>query len=788
MKAKPEVNAQHHHLTLPRLLSLALLCWLILSPHTLTPTFAAGVVTNCANDTQLRSMVSGGGTVTFSCGTSPVTITITQTLEITLASTTIDGGNLVTLQGTAGVRMIRHRTLVTTPSALTLRNLTINGASLSGVGTAANGAAILSVNNSLNPPAYPQTLTLENVRFTNNISSQTGSGTGYDFGGGAIFTQGGILTVIDSTFTSNEARRGAGGAIHGLRSNISISNSTFTSNKTTPYSASNNSSGFGGAVYVDGALSSGNGSIQIAGSAFNSNTGANSGGVAYVNLYTAQNESLSIDRSTFTGNAISGGAGGLGGALSGGGTNNGAGQATITITNSAFVNNMVAGGTTGASGGAIAFAQAAAITIANSTFSGNQALGKCLTCYNANGGAIYIVNNPVAYNLLNLTIVGNHADWVGGGITANTSGVLRNSIVANNTAANGGNPWNIQQNCGQQITTGGNNLQWPALHPTDGNDKRCTGGITISDPKLAPLADNGGLTSTFALLPGSPAINAGSATTCAAAPISNKDQRTFTRPVGAACDIGAFEWRPHATIGVYRSSSAEFYLRLSNSTGAAERQFSFGVLRDLPFAGDWDGDGVDTVGTLRRTLGEFWLSRTALTPVPTIRTPFGRPGDKPVVGDWDGDGKDGIGIFRPTTGQFFLRNSLSPGPAQFVITYGTATDIPLAGDWDGDGKASPGLYRPSTTQFLLTDTLCANCTAATAHTVSFGAAGDLPLVGDWNGDGITGIGVYRAATGQTLLKNNHLTSGGADITFTYGVSGAGVTPLAGTWTTSHTGN
>jgi hypothetical protein len=761
-----------------------LLLWLTVAPSTLAPAVAAGVVTNCANDTQLRSLLASGGTVTFSCGASPVTITITQTLEITLASTIIDGGNLITLQGTTGVRLIRHRTLVTTPSALTLRNLTISGAGLSGSGTAANGAAILSVNNSLTPPSYPQTLTIENVRFTNNISSQTGSGTGYDFGGGAIFTQGGILTVTGSTFSGNEARRGAGGAIHGLRSNITVSNSTFSTNKATPYSATNGNSGFGGAIYVDGALSSGNGSIEISGSSFTGNTGANSGGVAYVNLYTAQNESLRIDRSTFTGNSISGGAGGLGGALSGGGTNNGAGQATITITNSAFVNNTVAGGTTGASGGAIAFAQTAAITIANSTFSGNQALGKCLTCYNANGGAIYIVNNPVDYQLLNLTIVGNHADWVGGGITASTSGVLRNSIVANNTAANGGNPWNIQQNCGQRLTTGSNNLQWPALHPSDGNDKLCANGTTIVDPKLAPLADNGGQTQTFALLPGSPALNAGLASTCTAAPISNLDQRGLSRPMGSVCDIGAFEWRPHAAIGVYRANTAVFYLRLSNSAGAVERQFVFGVRRDLPIVGDWDGDGIDSVGTFRRHWGQFWLNGAGNTrpPAPTIRIPFGRPGDKPVVGDWDGDGKDGIGVFRPSTGQFFLRNTLTPGPAQLVITFGTATDTPLVGDWDGDGEASPGLYRPATSQFLLTNTLCTACTATAAHTVSFGAVGDLPLAGDWNGDGITGIGVYRAASGQTLLKNNHTTGGNADISFIYGVTGTDAAPLAGMWT------
>jgi hypothetical protein len=56
------------------------------------------------------------------------------------------------------------------------------------------------------------------------------------------------------------------------------------------------------------------------------------------------------------------------------------------------------------------------------------------------------------------------------------------------------------------------------------------------DPKLGPLADNGGPTKTHALLPGSPAIDAGANT---GAPAT--DQRGFPRIVGAAIDIGSYE-------------------------------------------------------------------------------------------------------------------------------------------------------------------------------------------------------------------------------------------------------
>lgn len=60
-------------------------------------------------------------------------------------------------------------------------------------------------------------------------------------------------------------------------------------------------------------------------------------------------------------------------------------------------------------------------------------------------------------------------------------------------------------------------------------------GDRLTDPMLATLADNGGPTGTLALLPGSPAIDAAGAT---CPPV---DQRGIVRPVGAACDAGAFE-------------------------------------------------------------------------------------------------------------------------------------------------------------------------------------------------------------------------------------------------------
>ena len=94
------------------------------------------------------------------------------------------------------------------------------------------------------------------------------------------------------------------------------------------------------------------------------------------------------------------------------------------------------------------------------------------------------------------------------------------------------------EDCSGTITSQGNNI---LSTTTD-----CTvsgGGVTVTDPLLGPLANNGGSTQTHALLTGSPAIDAGNAGGCTdnLGAILTTDQRGFHRPIGSHCDIGAFE-------------------------------------------------------------------------------------------------------------------------------------------------------------------------------------------------------------------------------------------------------
>lgn len=163
------------------------------------------------------------------------------------------------------------------------------------------------------------------------------------------------------------------------------------------------------------------------------------------------------------------------------------------IANSTLSGNFAFAGLGGERNGAIGNTANGNLTLANTTIT-------------ANGGIVGGVGNAGALFLVNTLIGGNGAvDCAGSGTV---------TAYSVNLIADG------------------------SCHVT---------GALTGDPKLGPLADNGGGTLTHALLDGSPAIDAGDDGYCAVAPVSNHDQRGRLRPQDgngdgvATCDIGSFE-------------------------------------------------------------------------------------------------------------------------------------------------------------------------------------------------------------------------------------------------------
>jgi CSLREA domain-containing protein len=188
-------------------------------------------------------------------------------------------------------------------------------------------------------------------------------------------------------------------------------------------------------------------------------------------------------------------------------------------------------------GGAI-YWNGGVLTITNSTFSGNQA---------SDGGAgILVQEGEVRLDSVTLTL-NESLDLAGSGGLALVNGraVLHNSIIAANIEwyvpdclQFSTNPLNREPASSEVISQGYNLigvLNGCQITPGPG-DQWGANVMDFLDPLLAPLADNGGPTLTHALLPGSPALDAGDPASC---PLT--DQRGVLRPQGPRCDTGAFE-------------------------------------------------------------------------------------------------------------------------------------------------------------------------------------------------------------------------------------------------------
>lgn len=470
-----------------------------------------------------------GDTIQFSDSLSNQTIGLSQGPLVLAKSLTLDGaaapGLTISGENTHQVLQVQGSGTVVTVANVAIAN---------GFTTDKGGGISTDMDTDL---------TVQNVRFENNVAHQGGGAisSGYrtratvinsDFynndgsigksehGGGAILIWSeSELIIHDSTFEGNTGHNG--GAINNLLSSLTVENSSFINNDSTSGASGAGTSGYGGAIYTDGASDRNDpdsGTILIRNSLFEGNRGAGQGGALFLFAYPP--DQVIVENTTIRNNRVI--ADGTGSALGGGLRH---GNSTLILRNSTLEGNLAL-----SQGGGLWIGEDSPATITNTTFSANRADDGA---GNGLGGAIMIAGNAGATTIRHSTFAYNQAGFIGGAFFAGSQSItLTNTLVVDNTA---GNPWNINQHTNRQLDDGGGNLQFPAPQTTDPQDVTVTDGITIADPQLQPLSDYMGSPPFHALLASSPAVDRG----VAIAAITT-DQRGFQRD--ARPDIGAYEW------------------------------------------------------------------------------------------------------------------------------------------------------------------------------------------------------------------------------------------------------
>jgi CSLREA domain-containing protein len=306
-----------------------------------------------------------------------------------------------------------------------------------------------------------------------------------------IFTinSGAAASISGLTLANGTAVFDSGGAITNSGS-LALSDCTLYGNSAT-YN--------GGAIY---STFSHGGTLAVSDCTLSGNSAQNAGGAIYSTI--SYGGTLAVSNSTLSGNS---------GAYKGGGAiySSISVAGTLAVSNSTLYGNS---GGEGAGGGIYNLIYSdGTMVVTNSTLSGNSA---------TEGGGIYNhhFGSAIQDTLANTLVAGNSAsayapdvfDIDGATITA------ASSLIGDGAG------------CFIDNGTGGNQVGDTPSHPA------------VINPLLSAPGNYGGPTPTMALVPGSPALDAGSNAAAAAAGLTT-DQRGFSRVVNGTVDIGAFESR-----------------------------------------------------------------------------------------------------------------------------------------------------------------------------------------------------------------------------------------------------
>jgi hypothetical protein len=424
--------------------------------------------------------------------------------------------------------------------------------------------------------------------------------------GGAVFNPGiGVLRILNCDFIDNRTLGigSHGGAI--VARNVFLDGVTFARNWTAGSGAS------GGALMADrvvtverstfvenqtlgdnspgGAIASrGSGRLSISDTviARNSTRGLRSYGGGVIA------EALTVTTSTVEGNYTQGAESIGGGILA----------STLTITSSTIAANFTTGD--GSPGGGVAVVS---LTLQRSTVSGNWTSGR-----NSPGGAFTGGGGQIIQSTITRNEVRHPQSYGAAWGALDGAGrwlSMTSSIVAGNTGGDA--------RFGEIAIDGG---RASASHSVIGNlvtllNADNATNLRTDDPRLAPLADNGAPTKTHALLPGSPALDAGDPAVVLSANSFDQRGAGFARVVGPRIDIGAFESQgvPRFPLGDYNRDGV---VNVADYTVGADSLGAVGT--DHPANGDDTGASAGRVDDADLA---FWSLHYANTTVPTTPHP-----------------------------------------------------------------------------------------------------------------------------------------------------------------------
>ena len=579
---------------------------------------------------------------------------------------------------------------------------------------------------------------------------------------GAIYCRSdGTLLVENCTFRNNEGING--GAINGVHVGMIVRDSLFENNSAIDDGSPEQTRGYGGGIYTDGASKKIDGTpvggnIEVYRCKFKNNSAMGQGAGSF--LFAYQPENVIVEDCEFNSNILTTNSFGdsFGGGLRVGGGN-------LTLTRSLFNANTCEN-----KGGGLYTGDRTPATIENCTFTANRAESADGNSGNA-GGFMDTSDAGYAVHLLHCTFADNHCGWSGGAFSGSVDDLtLTNCLFSNNTANNGGNGWNVEQHCTSPAgTDGGGNIQYPDKHPTNSNDVYVCASPTVADPLLEALADNGGLVRTRAIPHNSPARDLGVSTS------ATLDGRSYPRYDTA--DSGAYEFHVTAkTILIRRSSTSPTPATLQYGEPA------YSTNSDTLFVGASDGFPV-AIG------GSGWLESNTLS---TSTTPLSDL--SAATGDVDFGGNKGINVGDPTAAQDLM--SKSYGDSTYLSqSGGTLTgDLAINGNLNVTGdtfSAESATVEIGDNTLRLNSDVTGTPSENSGFSVERGTDANVSLVWDEVGD-------FWSLDGQFLANLADPTSGGhlADRDYNdgryiqqaaltavggilYGETGGAVTELAG---------